>query len=88
MGDPIPRHHLNKRAAAIAAAMDGPDDQVIRTPDAAAVLGMSVQTIEIWRHKGLGPKYVRLGTRAVGYRLGDLRAWLDERVHQSTSEYA
>jgi predicted DNA-binding transcriptional regulator AlpA len=81
-------HHLDKRASRLAEIIDGPDDQVIRTRDAALVLGMSKAWMEAGRHYGFGPTFIHIGPRAVGYKLGDLRAFLASRTtHQCTAEY-
>jgi predicted DNA-binding transcriptional regulator AlpA len=50
------------------------------------VLGMSPSTLNSWRSLGLGPPFIRLGGDAgtVRYRCAELKAWLDERVRQST----
>ena len=36
--------------------------------------------------RGDGPRFVRLGSRSVGYDIMDLDAWLDARKVVSTSE--
>ena len=53
---------------------------VLRTPDAARYLGLSVSYLEKLRPRGIGPKFVRMG-RAVGYRIQDLDQWLDQVAH-------
>jgi predicted DNA-binding transcriptional regulator AlpA len=51
--------------------------RVLRTPGAAAYVGLSASTLEKRRLSGGGPRFIRLGGRAVGYDLRDLDAWLD-----------
>lgn len=68
--------------------MDGSPDQILRERDAARLLGVSHRTLQRWRYVGGGPSFIRCGLRAVGYRLGDLRAWIEARRHRSTSQYA
>jgi predicted DNA-binding transcriptional regulator AlpA len=51
-------------------------DVILREREAAAVLKLSVRTLQSWRTVDTGPSYVRLGGRAIGYRAGALRAWL------------
>ena len=82
------KHHLDRRAAAIVAQDTGADDQLLSTRDLAEWLGVSTQFLEIGRHKGYGPKFTRLAPRDIRYRRADVRAWLAERVHSATSEYA
>ncbi|HLO75023.1 MAG TPA: helix-turn-helix domain-containing protein [Magnetospirillum sp.] len=59
----------------------------LRTPEAAAYLGLSKSTLEKYRLTGYGPKYCKLG-KIVCYQLEDLDAWADARTRFSTSEKA
>jgi predicted DNA-binding transcriptional regulator AlpA len=63
-----------------------PQTRVLRTPATAEYVGLSDSTLEKFRLTGDGPKFVRIGVRAVGYRIEDLDAWLAERVRRSTSD--
>lgn len=49
----------------------------------AAMMLVSTDTLQYWRMRGTGPKFVRLG-RGVFYRLKDIELWMDENVHSST----
>jgi hypothetical protein len=80
------KHHLDRRAASLA-TVSGPDDELLTTRKLAEWLCVSIQWLEIGRHKGYGPPYIRLGPRDIRYRRGDARAWLAARVHASTAEY-
>lgn len=51
--------------------------RILRTPGAAAYVGLSPSTLEKKRLSGDGPAFLRLGGRAVGYDVRDLDAWLD-----------
>ena len=53
---------------------------------AAVFLNQSKRTLQAWRQRGGGPKFVRLSARAVKYRRVDLRAHSEERLVQSTSD--
>jgi predicted DNA-binding transcriptional regulator AlpA len=44
-------------------------------------------TIEGWRIKGIGPKYIKIG-RLVRYRISDVEEWLESQVRSSTSQTA
>lgn len=46
--------------------------------------GISERTLEQWRWKGCGPKYLKIGGRVV-YRLEDVEAFEAERLHQNTN---
>lgn len=43
---------------------------------AAELLALSVRTLQAWRPRGAGPRFVRAG-RAIRYRKADLAAWID-----------
>ena len=81
------RHHLDRRADAIADAL-GDNDDLLSTRAVAELLGVSTQWLEIGRCKNYGPSFVRVSPRMIRYRRGDVLAWLRERTHASTAEYA
>jgi predicted DNA-binding transcriptional regulator AlpA len=54
---------------------------------AARLLDCSTKTLETWRTKGFGPRWVRVG-RLVRYREADIHAWIESNVRRSTSEMA
>ena len=58
---------------------------ILKTPEAAEYLGLSVPTLARFRTLGGGPKYAKLGS-SVRYRKADLDAWLESRLVRSTSE--
>jgi predicted DNA-binding transcriptional regulator AlpA len=90
MGDVyIPKNHYHdKLASVLARHIEGDDDVVVRAPAAASMLGMSVQWMESGRHYGYGPPFIHIGSRSIGYRLGDLRKYLASRTtHRCTKEY-
>jgi predicted DNA-binding transcriptional regulator AlpA len=74
------KHHLDRRAAAIAVQDTGADDQLLNTRELAKWLGVSTQFLEIGRHKGYGPRYTRLSPRNIRYKRSDVLAWLATRV--------
>src|SRR5271169_5750893 len=82
------RHHLDRRAGDIAEVGDGDADDLLNTTALAEWLGVSVQWCEIGRHRGYGPPFLKVGTRRIRYRRGDVRAWLAERQFRSTAEYS
>lgn len=53
--------------------------RVLRTIEAAAFLGISVVHLRRLNRQGLVPAPVRLGERRLGWRLGDLTDWVDQR---------
>jgi len=57
-------------------ANEDDDFRIISTREAALVLGLSAATLETWRCEGTGPKYVRIGSRRIGYLKRDLVAFV------------
>ena len=53
------------------------DTRILRTRPAARYVGLSASTLEKMRLNGGGPKFIRLGGRAIGYDVRDLDDWLD-----------
>jgi predicted DNA-binding transcriptional regulator AlpA len=51
--------------------------RILRTPEAAEYVGLAESTLEKQRVAGVGPRFIRLGSRAIGYDIRDLDAWLD-----------
>jgi hypothetical protein len=56
--------------------------------EAAAFLAVNPKTLANWRVSGKGPDFLKYGRRMVRYRLADLVAWRDARIHTSTSDFA
>jgi hypothetical protein len=52
----------------------GPD-AVLRSEEAAAALGKSVACLELWRSRGVGPEYIKLGP-LIGYRVSAIKAYI------------
>ena len=57
----------------------------LNTRQAAELIGLKANTLEIWRLRGTGPKYIKFG-RAVRYRQSDLETYIEAQTRQSTSE--
>ena len=55
---------------------------------AAPLIGVSPGTLENWRVKGVGPKFIKTAGRRgrVLYDPADIAAWRDTRRFQSTAE--
>lgn len=52
---------------------------ILRRPAVEALCGMSRSTMYAAISRGEFPRPVKLGSRAVGWRLGDLHKWLESR---------
>lgn len=48
-------------------------------------LAVSPRTLQMWRYKGGGPRYLKIGA-AVRYRAADVDAWLANQTRASTSD--
>jgi hypothetical protein len=44
----------------------------LREADVARLIDMHVKTVQLWRSKGVGPRYYRIGQRMIRYRKEDL----------------
>lgn len=62
------------------------DDRVLPPRAAAVFVASSTSTLAKRRMRGEPPAFVRLGRVRVGYRLGDLRAWLASCRRVSTRD--
>lgn len=50
------------------------------TPQVADMLGVPRSTVEVWRSRGIGPKFIRAG-KHVRYESVDVLAWIEENKH-------
>lgn len=54
-------------------------DPLLNDKEVEALTSVPTGTLRWWRHQGTqGPKWFRLGPRAVRYRKSDVEAWVDE----------
>jgi len=60
--------------------------ELLTTAQAAAHLGVSKAFLERDRWAGARIPFIRVGSRAVRYRVEDLEAYLESRIRHSTSE--
>ena len=59
-------------------------EKLLTTKDAAPLLGVSVAFLERDRWAGAQVPFIRVGSRAVRYRLSDLNAFIESRRRVST----
>ena len=65
--------------------------RLLDTKQTAAMLGIASNTLKLWRHKGRGPNFIKLGDApqaGVAYDEADVLAWRDARKFGSTSAYS
>lgn len=59
-------------------------DPLLDDKQVSELTGISVGTLRWWRHDGThGPRWFKLGPRAVRYRTSDVEAWISERYAQA-----
>lgn len=88
-GNPPARHHIDVRVPKLLSDPEaaGGKDDLLSTPQLAMWLGVSIQWLEIGRHRGYGPRYIKVTGRIIRYKRSDVLAWLEERAHHCTAEY-
>ena len=81
------------RAAAVSGPPPAPQTEapsfwyeLIGEKSAAKFVDLSVRSIQGYRSKGGGPRFVKISSRCVKYRRIDLREWVEARVRTSTSD--
>jgi hypothetical protein len=65
-------------------------DTLLTTKEAATLLGLKPNTLEIWRSLGKGPAFLKYGDEAfsaVRYERSTLLEWLKTRRFSSTSAH-
>ena len=67
-------------------AQEQEQDGLLTPSDAAIYLSMTPRFLEVRRHLGDGPRYVRISSRAIRYFRSDLKAWCQARRRTSTSD--
>ncbi len=61
------------------------DYNLLTEQQAAVRLGLSIKTLQGWRWRGCGPRFLKLG-RAVRYRISELDAFVEDGLRSSTSD--
>ncbi len=70
-----------------AAPQINPDPEGLLTENMVAeLLSVSTRTLQSWRHRGIGPDFLKIGPRGLRYRRGDVTAWTQSRIVTSTSD--
>lgn len=63
-----------------------PPRLLLTEEEAAAALGFTARFLQNRRHRGDGPRYVRISARAIRYRPEDLSDFAAKLVRTSTSD--
>lgn len=61
--------------------------KLLTTIETAGLLGLKPNTLENWRIRGVGPKFLKIGS-LVRYTEGDIEAYIVEQRRRSTSDAA
>jgi predicted DNA-binding transcriptional regulator AlpA len=61
-------------------------DRLINEGEAAKCLGYTVRALQNWRVRGGGPKFIKVSSRSIRYRIRDLITWIEDRTVSSTSD--
>lgn len=61
------------------------DDRLLSRAEVEVSFGLSRRFLEIAAVRGDGPPMIKIG-RSVRYRAGDVRAWIEARRVESTSQ--
>lgn len=64
---------------------------LLTNDEAATLLGLQPNTLEIWRLKGKGPRFVKMGhakQAPIRYFRSEIDAWLKANTFASTSAYS
>jgi hypothetical protein len=56
----------------------------LKDTEAAVFLGVKPQTMRVWRHKNIGPKFVRVSRNVVRYMAADLEEYMAARTIEPT----
>ena len=56
---------------------------LIPDTNAAPELGVSVATLRVWRRRGIGPRFIRIG-RSIRYRRADIEEYLAKRTVETS----
>jgi predicted DNA-binding transcriptional regulator AlpA len=62
------------------------NDHLLTTKQAAPILGVSKAFLERDRWAGAKVPFIKVGSRAVRYRMSDLMSYIESRIHKSTSQ--
>lgn len=65
--------------------MDQIKQEILTGVEAARHLRLSNRTLDAWRTKGLGPRWLKIGGK-VAYRRADLDAWLEGQERRHTHD--
>ena len=60
--------------------------RAITEREAADYIGHSVRSLQNWRLRGGGPKFIKISARSIRDTYGDVMEWIDQRRIANTSQ--
>ena len=61
-------------------------DEAVATPEASRITGIPVTTLETWRSRGGGPRFLKLGNKCVRYQRRTLFEWMAKQSCRNTAD--
>ena len=65
-----------------------PSHLLLSEKETAQALGLSTRTLQSWRIKSSRLRFRRLNNRAIRYKVADIRQFIEDAGHDSTSDAA
>lgn len=62
------------------------NEKLATAAEVADRLGYTPEGLAQMRYRGNGPKFIKMGGRAIRYRWADVEAWLDQQTMQRTGD--
>lgn len=72
------------------ATLSALNPDLLTNEEAATLLGIKPNTLEIWRTKGIGPEFIKMGKQRqapIRYLRPKIYEWLERQSFSSTSAY-
>jgi hypothetical protein len=63
-----------------------PTPSLLTQSQTAAFLHIEPRTLESWRQRRIGPRFIRYSQRCVRYRIEDLRKWVEGKIVETASD--
>jgi len=60
------------------------ENNLLDQGEVAELLGVHPKTLGLWREKGQGPPFIRLGEKLIRYNVEDVRAWVESQREKVT----
>ena len=66
--------------------MESQQSVLLTETEAARYLGFSNRTLQSWRLRGCGPRFVKVSSRCIRYQRSELENWVTANLRSSTSD--